>query len=109
MAVIGSTSSPEINANITPENVTNPAIVNLSMPLADTEYSYALPTTTRRFFIQNRAMGVLQLRHISSSTEYVTIFPGQVYSADFLETGSTIFLTSPKSGQVAEIEYWLKS
>jgi hypothetical protein len=109
MAVIGSTSSPEINATIDAESVTNPAIVNLAMATANTEYSYAFPATTRKFFIQNRDAGILQLRHVSASTEYVTIFPGQVYSAEFLAGGSTVYLTSPKASQTAEIEYWLKT
>jgi len=109
MAVIGSTSSPEINATIEAESLTNPAIVNLSMPIANTEYEYAFPATTRKFFIQNRDPGILQLRHVSASVEYVTIFPGQVYSAEFLAAGGTVYLASPKASQTAEIEYWLKS
>jgi hypothetical protein len=106
MASIGSTNSSPKTIG---ENLVNPAIVNLELTTANTEYTYALPTNCRRFWFQNRNDGKIFLRHVSASAEYVTIFPGQVYSADLLGEGVSIYLESPKASQTIELEYWLKT
>lgn len=86
-------------------------IKNLSMPTANTEYSYALPTNTKRFTLKLRAQNAkLKFAFVSgeSGTNYIEIPQNDKWvSPDYnLDLDSkTIYMQSSKTGgnQIAEI------
>lgn len=89
--------------------VTIPFIDNLSVPLANTEVSYTLPTNTRRFILKNRSSGMLKLSYTSgqSGVKWFSIEPGNSYSETNISKPSlTIYLQSPTANQILEILSW---
>ncbi|MFA5128554.1 MAG: hypothetical protein WC445_01155 [Patescibacteria group bacterium] len=85
-------------------------LYNKTLTLADTEYSQALPTDTRKVLISERSGGAdLKLAYVSgeSGTKFITIRAG---SSKYLEgvylSGVTLYMQSPTAGAVIEIEVW---
>lgn len=89
---------------------TNPTVANINMPLAATEYSYVLPTNTKKFYIQLRDPSAeLKLAYAAgtSGTTYVTVHRGCWFGeADLSVTGVTLYFQSSVSSQTAEIVSW---
>lgn len=87
-----------------------PTIVNSTITLADTEYSYVIPSGAREFSLRVRNDSILKIAYTSgqSGTNYVTVYPGMTYRRDKLRRSSslTIYYRSSKSGEVLELEYW---
>lgn len=90
-----------------------PTIYNLSMPLAATEYSQALSADTDKITVKIRnttgtaARAYIAFAPGATSTSWLTIPPGCVYSQDGLAlTGKTLYIQSNKPGQIAEILEW---
>lgn len=86
-----------------------PTLANVSMPSANTEYSYAFPTGTSKFTIRNRNNGLLQFAFTSGQTNTVffTLPSGVPYCEDGISAGSvTIYFESPKPSQTLEIISW---
>jgi hypothetical protein len=91
-------------------NIQNPLLNTLSLPLANTEGSFALPAFTRFLLVQNRNTGLVKLAFImgdTSGTDYLTIWPGNFvqYSLN-VESPLTLYMQSPKASQVIEINHW---
>lgn len=90
--------------------VGRPTIANVDITLANTEYSYTLPTGTSRFEIKLRSIGVpLKICFVSagSGTTYKNLPAGQSYREDSIKAGSNILYFQATSGsQVAEILTW---
>lgn len=88
---------------------TTPTIYNLSMPVADTEYSQALSANTKQLTIKLRdrtARARLAFVSGDTATLYLTLEAGSVYSQENLNlTGATIYLQSSKV-TTAEILEW---
>lgn len=85
-------------------------IENVSMPLANTEYSYEIPKGARKFSIKLRELGyVLQVCFISgiSGTTYITLDNGKTYTENDFKGGGTLYFRSNKASQVAEILVYL--
>jgi len=86
-----------------------PTVVNVSMPLANTEYGYNLPNNTKGFHLKLRSQNaLLKLAFTSgeSGTNYLTIpqndrFDSFEYNMDL--DNKTIYFQSPKADQTAEI------
>ena len=82
-------------------------IANVDITLANTEYSYALPSGVRRFKIKLRNVGYpLQLCVISgeSNTTYYNIAQGKTHEEkDIKGTGITLYFRTTAASQVAEI------
>lgn len=90
------------------EGVATPSVANVAMTLANTEYSYLLPTATKRFIIKLRGGASFRIAYVAAATEWLTVSAGNFYSEDDLVLpGTTLYFQSPAAAQVAEIVYWL--
>ena len=89
---------------------TQPTVYNLSMPTANTEYSQALGSSTKKVLIKTRDRTArLRMAFVSGDTAtlYITIEPGSVYFEENLDlTGVTIYLQANKAAQTVEILQW---
>lgn len=89
----------------TSDSPTTTSIINLPMPSANTEYSQALPSNIKSLNIKARGTAKLQLAFTvgQSGVEYITIPPGSTYISDNYYANLTLYLTSSKNGETAEI------
>lgn len=91
-------------------NIQDPEIDTLVLTVAATELSFAFPSFTRHFLIQNRDNGTLKLGFSlasTSGTDYLTIRPGSWYQNSLtVESPMTIYLQSPTAAQTVEIIHW---
>lgn len=81
-------------------------IYNVTLTTAETEYSQALPTNTRKVIIKGRgnAGADIKVTFASGASDYFTISAGGVFSLDMVYlTGVTIYLKGTVSGEIAEI------
>ncbi len=104
MANVNTTARPRI------AQASEPTIYNLSMPLANTEYSLTFSNNTKKFLLRMRTPAVCKVAFASGETvtKYITVNPMNSYSEDGLDLVSiTIYLSSSVSGQVAEILEWV--
>jgi hypothetical protein len=80
------------------------------MALANTEYSQALSTATKKILIKTRDRTArIRLAFVSGDTSitWITVEPGSVYFEENLDlTGVTIYLQTNKASQIAEILEW---
>ena len=89
-----------------------PALFNVALPAANTEYSQVLPALTKKFSIGLRDAATFRLAFavgkVAAPTEpYKTIPAGAEYSDDHVEPPTlTLFFASPVSGKTAEIIAW---
>lgn len=86
-----------------------PAIYNVTMTNADTEYSQALPANTRKFLIKCRTSFAIKLSFTSgqSGTTYLTVPADQSYWEDQINDASiTLYFQCANAGKVAEIVAW---
>lgn len=90
-------------------SATSPTIYNLSMPTANTEYSQALASNTKRVMIRMRQRARARVAFVSGDTAlvYFTLEPGTVYFEENLDlSGVTIYVQSNVASQTAEILEW---
>lgn len=88
--------------------VDQPTPLNLTLTVADTEYSQALPVGTRKFLLKSRGTGS-ELKFAfttgTSGTVYMTIPAGS--GGLWIECGAaygvTLYVQSPTAGEIAEI------
>ena len=95
-------------ANV-PKLGSNPVIDNLTLTLANTEYSLALTTDTRRFIVTTRQGNEVKLAYTlgQSSTIYLTIPAGGQYQELFIGDGTlTLYLQGQKAGTIVEVIHW---
>lgn len=82
-------------------------IANTTLTLANTEYTYAIPTDTRKVQLAARnAGGDIKLAFTSgaSGTTYITIPAGGTWVVDAVYLrGQSLYMQSPTAGVVAEI------
>lgn len=87
-----------------------PTVVNVGIPLANTEVSYMLPPDTKRFYIQIRDSKTdLKLAYSvgTSGTSYVTVHRGTWYGEEDLDLSSvTLYFQTTAASQTAEIVSW---
>ena len=86
-------------------NITK-TIFNISITSSNTEFSQALPASTKGYEIQIRSgVHTLKLTHVSgeSGTKFVTIPAGATHSDDHFYTSDTIYFQSTTSGGVVEL------
>jgi hypothetical protein len=82
------------------------------MPLADTEYSQALPAGTKKFSIKTRDGTAFRSAFVTGKVAgpvdpYNTIPASTAYSEDGLKlTSITLYLACAVAGKVAEITVW---
>lgn len=90
-------------------SATNPTIYNLSMPLANTEYSQALSSGTKKVMIRIRGKHKAQISFVSgdSAVLFFTLEAGAVYFEENLDLANAIiYMQTNAASQVAEILEW---
>ena len=89
-----------------------PTIANVSMTLADTEYSYTLPVGSVKFTFQLRQTiddgGDVQVAFVQgeSNTTYMNIISGTSWTENSIKGGGTLYFRSSQASRVAEILTW---
>lgn len=87
-----------------------PAVTNLSMPTAGTEYSFALPANSKRILFKSRNYGKLRFAFISgdSVSTYISIAPGAVFTEVNVNPVNTItlYVNSSVTNDILEILTW---
>lgn len=86
-----------------------PKIYNLTITLANTEYSQALDDEVRYFEVKCRTFNDMKMAFVSgdSGTTYITIPAGSIWFTRGLINGDiTLYLQSADAGIIAEIMQW---
>lgn len=89
-----------------------PAVYNVTMTLADTEYSQALPANCKAFTIKCQDGTAFRMAYVTGKVAtpvapYKTMFAMTVKSEDNLYLASqTIYFACASAGKVIEIEAW---
>ncbi len=89
--------------------IAKPTIANVSVVLANTEYSYELPAGTRLFLFRFRNVGSfaqLAIDEGSSGTEYVKLGQGETIREEIKGGGATLYFRGDNASDVAEILTW---
>lgn len=90
--------------------VSTPTITNVSIGSVNTQFSYTLLPSTKRYAIRSRNGGKLNLAFTSGQTgaNYWTVRPGTVYAESDIITGGvlTLYFQLNKTG-VVEILEWI--
>ncbi len=99
-----------------PVSPTTPTIYNIVFTIADTEYSQALPTNTKRFRIyavNSAKTGIhgaalrVAFAEGASSTTYIPIPAGGFYQEESVDASAlTLYFQSPTGGGYAIIVAW---
>lgn len=91
-------------------NTENPFIYNIEAILQDTEYSQLLPPNTTKFRLRarnNKAKVSISYIENESSTNYLTIIPGNIYEVSNVRLSNQIvYFQTNKQNTVIEIEVW---
>lgn len=94
-------------------NVTEqPTVYNITLTLADTEYSQLLPSSTREVRFRCRTLADVRYAFATGkvatpTAPYLTLPSGMEYSSDMSDlTGTTIYFASSSAGVVVELETW---
>jgi len=88
--------------------VTLPVIANISVPTANIEQSYSLPSNTKRFKLQARGDSKIQLAYTNGQTnvQFITVFPGNDYNEINIEGSLTLYFRTNKNNETIEILSW---
>lgn len=84
-------------------------IANITIAAANTEQSHTFPANTRFYLLRTRNHARLQIADNSgeSSTKFITVSPGAVYSSQVFNAVTTaIYFQSPIAGTIVEAESW---
>lgn len=97
--------------NVEIADPTTPKIVNISVPLANTEQSYLLPANTKRFVMRVRdGLAQIKLAYVSGTTGtvYRTVDMGASYESGLIDapSGFTVYFQLTKASKIIEIESW---
>lgn len=99
------------SANQQPPSTT-PTVYNVTLTLANTEYSQALPANTREFRFRCRTIYDVRYAFVTGkvatpTTPYLTLHAGLDYFSDYNNlTSQTLYLASATAGVVVEVEVW---
>ena len=102
------TIDPAIEGNQSPPG-TSPVVYNVTITNLDTEYSQALPASTKAFTMQCRTDYDVRFAYVTGkvatpTAPYMTLKSGQNYFEDRLNlTSKTIYLACGTANQVMEI------
>lgn len=100
-----------LNSSTLPASELTPVtqtIYNISLGVANTEQSQAMPATIRGYLIRTRGVSDLKLTHVSgeSGTKYVSIPGLSTYTDEKTYNNLTLYFQSPSTGDVVEIVTW---
>ena len=97
----------------------SPAIANVTMVLANTEYSVQMPRIVKKFLIHTRDESIFRLAFVTGLVAapvepYLTILAGKVYYEDHVnlrvataDWDGTLYFASPNAGRIVEVLYWV--
>jgi hypothetical protein len=100
---------PDGSINVNTNSVTTPTISNIPIPTANVEQSFVIPDNTKRLRISARGNAKIQIAFLpgQTSSNYITIHPGNVYEeSNILTTSKVLYFRSSKSNEVLEILNW---
>lgn len=93
--------------------MTAPTIYNLTLTLADTEYSQQLPGNCKQYDVQCRTAAAVRFAYetgkvATPTAPYATLKAGGTFTSDFVpqanaQDGITIYFASSTAGAVVEI------
>lgn len=99
--------------DLQPLAATTPTLYNVTMTLADTEYSQALPANTKILEIREQSMGyVTRYAFVTGkvaipTAPYRTLGAGEVKTLDNLNLAAvTLYFACSTAGKILEIEAW---
>jgi len=97
-----------VRARATIEAASTPVIYNVDVTNADTEVSQALSSRTKMFTIKVRGIAKLKLAFEAgqSGITYLTVNPGNSYTAEGLDFSGELYFQTSQPGQVVEILEW---
>ena len=110
--VAGTQINPATEDSLAKLMPTTPMKYVVALTSADTEYSQALPASTKKFRIHLRDYATFRLAYVTgrvatSTDPYETIPAGSEKYEDGLNLASlTVYLASPAASKTAEIEAW---
>lgn len=103
-------TGPAAPSVVSTRSKTTPTLQNVTLAVANTEYSVAIPTASVAFSIRTRQCSKIQLAYVAteSGTKYITIWPGETYVEEGLTSTAsiTLYVQSPKAGEVLEVWSW---
>ena len=96
------------------DNVKNPTTAALSMPSANTQYSFTFPQFTKRIMFWLRDPGTYliyswQPGHVAAPTDpYSQLLPGVIREIQNFQADGpiTCYFATSNTGMVLQIEYW---
>jgi len=106
MAVFNTSQLPPIQANLVGASAL--LVANVTCILVNTEYTYMLPSGTKKLKLRARGTAKLQLASATgqTNTTFFTIYPGECYEDDLISATLAIYFQSSKAGEVVEIITW---
>lgn len=89
---------------------TFPRVDNVLLVEANTEYSFGLHDSIRRFTIRARqpVSFKLSFQPGQSGTHYLELHPSEVWTEEEVYGGVTLYLQSPDAGTVIEVLQWIQ-
>lgn len=84
-------------------------ITNFDILIANIEYSHSLQNNLSQLLVKNREMAITKLCFINgnSNIEYVTIYPGCIFSLDEINfSGNSIYFQSNKICKLEIVELY---
>jgi hypothetical protein len=95
------------NVNANDETLSGISVINVSIPLENTEVPYTFPAGTKSFSFQNRGSATVKMKTVSGG-DYFTLKPGVPYNVDTIKAVATvtIILEANQASQVIEIIAW---
>jgi hypothetical protein len=91
---------------------TTPTIYNVTMTNANTEYSQALPSNTKKFLIQTRDGTAFRFAYVTGkvatpTAPWLTVPANSVYYEDMIEEATqTLYFACASAGKIIEIVTW---
>lgn len=104
--ISGVTGSLPISIN----TAQNPTIINLDMPIGNSEYSFNLPADTKQFKFRARNRNKVQYSYAIGETDinYISVMPGFVEEIKNIElSGSTPIYFRATASETIELIYWI--
>ena len=91
-----------------------PTVMNVTLTVADTEYSQAMVANCRRFEFQARTEAAIRFAYVTGkvstpTSPYLSLKAGDYFDSGPINQGdspSTIYLASSVAGTVVEITSW---
>ena len=107
---MSSFASSSGSVTVSASGASNPLLSNMSILLANTEYSFSLPAGTKQFEFRSRLGAKLQIAYTSGDTGSIfkTIWSGCLYSETglLLTASLDIYVQGSKPNDVLEILSW---